>query len=69
MTTPSKPSLQTCAELIRAAQTEISRHQDAGDKDEHVAATAAFVRAFQSARGHGYSAKDIQSEIAKLNAT
>lgn len=60
---PTKPSLETCAELVRAAKTQMELHRDCGDEDAFDCARTAYLRAHESARRHGYAPSEIRAYL------
>lgn len=60
---PTKPTLETCAQLICAAKTQMDLHRDCGDEDAFDCARTVFLRAHELARKHGYTRIEIQAAL------
>lgn len=67
MTHPTKPTLETCAQLILAAKNQMDLHRDCGDEDAFDQARDAFKRAHHAAKRHGYTPSEIVCALQKLN--
>jgi hypothetical protein len=64
--TPTKPSLETCAQLICAAKKQMDEARNNGDQEEFECARTAFLRAHESAKRHGHAPSEMRDTCKEI---